>query len=68
MLSVVLAVIDAVAGAYLIRYAIRREHRDKDGVLAVGYFLLVCSLLLMAIEVLPQPEAPTPVGPGTSRV
>ena len=55
VLSVVLAVIDAAAGAYLIRYAVLRERRDKDAVLATGIFLLVCAGLLLALEVLLEP-------------
>ena len=51
----VLALIDAAAGAYLIRYAIRRERRDKDAVLAIGMFLLVCAGLLVLLEVLLEP-------------
>ena len=56
MLSVVLAAIDAAAGAYLIRYALRRERRDKDAVLAVGIFLVICAGLLLLIEVLLEPS------------
>ena len=39
MLSFALAALDAAAGAYFIRYAVRGERRDKDGVMAVGFFL-----------------------------
>ena len=39
MLSVVLAVVDAAVDAYLIRYAVGREHRDQTAVLATGSFL-----------------------------
>ena len=55
MLSVALAVMDAAAGAYLIRYALRRERRDKDAVLAVGIFLLICAGLLLLLQVLLEP-------------
>ena len=55
MLSVALAAIDAAVGAYLIRYAVRRERRDKDAVLAVGIFLIICAVLLLLIEVLLEP-------------
>ena len=60
-----LALIDAAGRAYLIRYAIRRERRDKDAVLAIGMFLLVCAGLLVLLEVLLEPgqligETPTP--------
>ena len=65
MLSVVLAVIDAAVGAYLIRYALRRELRDKDAVLATGVFLVICAGLLLLLEVLLEPgqligETPPP--------
>ena len=43
MLSVVLAVVDAAVDAHLIRYAVGREHRDQDAVLATGSFLPVCA-------------------------
>ena len=36
MLSLVLAVVDAAVGAYLIRYTVGREPRDKGAVLAAG--------------------------------
>ena len=55
MLSVVLAAIDAAVGTYLIRYAARRERRDKDAVLAVGIVLVICAGLLLVIEVLLEP-------------
>ena len=55
VLSVILAVIDAAAGAYLVRYALHRERRDKDAVLAVGIFLLICAGLLVLLEVLLEP-------------
>ena len=45
MLSFALAALDAAAGAYFIRYAMRGERRDKDGVMAVGFFLVICALL-----------------------
>lgn len=55
VLSVVLAVIDAAVGVYLIRYAAVRERRDKDAVLAVGIFLVICAGLLLLLEVLLEP-------------
>ena len=55
VLSVILAVIDAAAGAYLVRYALHRERRDKDAVLATGIFLLICAGLLLLLEVLLEP-------------
>ena len=55
MLPVVLAAIDVAVGAYLIRYAVRRERGDKDAVLAVGIFLVICAGLLLLIEVLLEP-------------
>lgn len=55
MLSVVLAALDAAVGAYLIRYALRRERRNKDAVLAVGVFLVICAGLLLLLKVLLEP-------------
>ena len=52
MVTVVLALVDAAAGGYLVRYALRREQRDKDAVLAVGVFLLVCAAVLVGLELL----------------
>ena len=34
---------DAAMGVCLIRYAVGREHRDQDAVLATGSFLPVCA-------------------------
>ena len=55
MLSVVLAVVDAAVGVYLSRYALPRERRDKDAVLATGVFLLICAGLLVLLEILLDP-------------
>ena len=44
-----LAAVDAAVGAYLIRYALPRERRDKDAVLAVGISLVFCSALLVGL-------------------
>ena len=55
MLSFALAVLDAVAGAYFIRYAVRGERRDKDGVMAVGFFLVICAGLPVLLELLLEP-------------
>ena len=55
MLSVALAVVDAAVGVYLIRYALPRERRDKDAVLATGIFLLMCAGLLVLLEILREP-------------
>lgn len=41
-----LALLDAVAGVYLVVYALRRERRDKPVVLVTGLFLLVCAAAL----------------------
>ena len=55
VLSFALAVLDAAAGAYFIRYAVRRERRDKDGVMAVVIFLVICAGLLVLLELLLEP-------------
>ena len=55
MLSFALAVLDVTAGAYFIRYAVRRERRDKDGVMAVGIFLVIRAGLLVLLELLLEP-------------
>ena len=61
MLISVLAVLDGVAGAYLIRYALRR---DKGAILASGIVLVICCLLLVAIALLPNSAgAPEPAAP-----
>ena len=64
MLLVALACLDAAAGAHLIRYAVRRERRDKDALLVTGMFLVVCAVLLVVISApldaadVPGPSAP----------
>ena len=40
---------DAVAGAYLLGWALRRERRDKAAVLTVGVMLELCALALLVI-------------------
>ena len=55
MLSFALAALDAAAGAYFIRYAVRGERRDKDGVMAVGIVLVICAGLLVLLELLLEP-------------
>ncbi len=57
-----LALVDAAIGVYLVRYARHREHRDKDGVLAVTYVLILCAVLLLVIEVLPLEDRPSRIG------
>lgn len=52
MLTYALAALDGAAGAYLVRYAVQRERRDKDAVLAVGVFLLVCAAVLVVLQVI----------------
>lgn len=65
MLTVVLALVDAALGVYLVRYARRREQRDRDAVLAVGYFLLLCAVVLAGLELVltDEPAVPRPVAP-----
>lgn len=60
--TLLLANVDGVIGAYLIVYALRRENRDKDAVLVVGIVLLVCAGALTAgaaMQRQPTAEAPT---------
>lgn len=54
MTVLVLALVDGVVGAYLVRYAVTRERRDKPAVLVTGIFLLVCAAALMVIGLLPS--------------
>jgi hypothetical protein len=65
----VLAVIDAAAGTYLILYAVRREQRDKPGVAVTGIFLLLCAAALILIgwpESAGRQPAPLPPPAGTA--
>ncbi len=48
-MTLALAGIDAMVGAYLIVYALRRERRDKDAVLVVGIILLLCSTAIVVV-------------------
>lgn len=43
------ALLDALAGLYLIGYGMLRERRDVAGVIIVGSVLLVCSLSLSVV-------------------
>lgn len=60
---------DLGAGAYLLGWALRREQRDRDGVLAVGAILILCALLLGGLGAwqLTQ-EVPAPMRPGAPTV
>jgi len=49
VLSLALAALDCAAGVYLVLYARHRERRDPD---AVGYFLIVCAVVLVGLELL----------------
>jgi hypothetical protein len=61
-LPLVLALIDAAVGVYLVVYAIRRERRDKGAVLVVGIFLLACAAALGWLS-LPEREGDEPGRP-----
>ncbi len=63
MVTLVVALVDAAVGVWLIRYALLRERRDKDGVLVVGIVLLVCAAVLVGVELLLVDE---PAGSGGS--
>ena len=55
---------DAVAGAYLLGWALRREQRDKAAVLTVGVMLVLCALALLiiaAVRSADQPAGPVPI-------
>lgn len=61
-----LALGDLAAGGYLLGYALRREKRDKDAVLAVGVVLVFCAVLLAGLAAWgPDGQAGPPSGPGT---
>lgn len=46
-----LALVDAAAGGYLLVYAVRRERRDKPGVMVTGVVLLMCAAVLAMLAV-----------------
>jgi len=52
VLSLALAALDCAAGVYLVLYARHRERRDPDAALAAGYFLIVCAVVLVGLELL----------------
>lgn len=60
---------DAATGVYLIFYALRRERRDKPGVLIVGSMLVLCAAALLIISAAgsarrpPAPQPGPPTGP-----
>ena len=57
-----MAVIDLVAGAYLLAYA---QRQDKRRMLAVGATLVVCAALLGGLGTWQAGQQPAqPVGPG----
>jgi drug/metabolite transporter superfamily protein YnfA len=49
--TLLLAAVDGLVGAWLVWYAARRERRDKPAVLVTGIFLLACAALLSVIGV-----------------
>lgn len=68
-MTLLLAVGDLTAGGYLLGYALRREQRDKDAVLAVGVVLVFCAVLLAGLAAWgpdrhgdPPPRPTTPGG------
>jgi len=50
--SLALAALDCAAGVYLVLYARHRERRDPEAALAAGYFLIVCAVVLVGLELL----------------
>jgi drug/metabolite transporter superfamily protein YnfA len=55
-LLVALATLDAVAGAYLLWYALRRQRRNRELLAIVGVWLLVCAGMIGYLA-LREPEA-----------
>ena len=47
-----LAVVDAAGGAWLLRHGLRRLRRNAPAVIVVGVLLLVCAMTLGGIAVL----------------
>lgn len=68
MLTLGVALIDTAVGVWLVRYAVRRERRDKDGVLFVGIVLLVCALLLVGVELLLVDQPPAGGDPSSTNL
>jgi drug/metabolite transporter superfamily protein YnfA len=50
--TLLLAAVDGVVGAYLVWYAARRERRDKPAVMVTGIFLLACAAILSVLWLL----------------
>lgn len=63
MVTFLLALADGAAWAYLVHYAVHREQRDKDGVLAVSIFLLICAAFLLALSLTLATEGRTGTSP-----
>jgi len=63
VLLLAFATFDALAGLYLLAWALRRERRDKPAVAVVGAMLLVAAVALVVISLLRSPPA-APVEPG----
>lgn len=55
-----LAALDALAEGYLSGWVLRRERRDKSGVLAVGVLLLACAVGLVGAAVWKGTAEPPP--------
>ncbi len=72
MTTLVLGLVDAAVGVWLIRYALSREPRDKAGLQLVGIVLLLSAALLVGAHLLlvdlPLPVPPLPGVPAPTRV
>jgi uncharacterized membrane protein YoaK (UPF0700 family) len=56
-LTFLVAIIDAVAGLYLLT-ALRRQRSNRDALLVTAVLLLLAAMALTAIGLLPQPGEP----------
>ena len=68
MVTLGLALVDALAGVWLLQYALRREHRDKAGVAVIGGILLVCAAALLWLELVIVGDRVVVEGPGSVQV
>ena len=67
VLTLGLALVDALAGVWLIQYALRREHRDKARVAVVGGVLLVRAAALLWLELVVVGDRVVVEGPARHR-
>ena len=65
MVTLALALADALVGVWLLQYARHRERRDKAGVAVVGGILLVCAAALLWLELVIVDDRVVVEGPGS---